>query len=234
MKDLINIFNYQQFLDTLDSHYLVLDTKGVILAYNEALKQFVLKDVNNKYPELNGNVAGMTYEDLVLTGNWGNIIVNERMKKFNECIEERSKKRFVDVNRNEILEGLITPIFDDNGNVRYVTVNIEVVTGKKIFELKKNLSFFSLKEIQFLKEIVNQKTELEIFTNTDSFIDFYNLHLTESSKRIIDRALMSDSGFFNRSEYLKRVNNKLQKRHINLNEFLLCLKFTISRLPDKS
>ena len=232
MKDLINIFNYQQFLDTLDSHYLVLDTRGVILAFNEALKQFVINDVNNRYPESNGEIIGMSYEDLVLTGNWGKIIITERMKKFNECIEERCKKRFVDVNRNEILEGLLTPIFDDSGDVRYVTVNIEVVTGKKIFELKKNLSFFSLKEIQFLKEIVNQKTELEIFTNRDSFIDFYNLHLTESSKRIIDRALMSDSGFFNRSEYLKRVNNKLLKRHINLNEFLLCLKFTISRLPE--
>ena len=232
MKDLINIFNYQQFLDTLDSHYLVLDIKGVILACNEAFKQFVIKDINQKYPELKGQIAGMTYEDIVLTGNWGSIIVRERMKKFHESIEERCKKRFVDVNRNEILEGLITPIFDDSGKVRYVTVNIEVVTGKKIFELKKNLSFFSLKEIQFLKEIVNQKTELEIFTNSEAFLDFYNLHLTESSKRIIDRALMSDSGFFNRSEYLKRVNNKLLKRHISLNEFLLCLKFTISRLPD--
>ena len=232
MQNLTSIFNYQQFLDTLDSHYLVLDTNRVILAYNEAFKQFVIKDINNKHPELNGKIEGMTYEDLVLTGNWGKIIIFERIKKLMECIEERCKRRFIDVNRNEILEGLMTPIFDDSGNVRYVTVNTEVVTGKKIFELKKNLSFFSLKEIQFLKEIVHQKTELEIFTNKDSFLDFYNLNLTESSKRIIDRALMSDSGFFNRSEYLKRVNNKLLKRHIELNEFLLCLKFTISSMPD--
>lgn len=230
MKEVINGFNYQQFLDTLESHYLVLDTGGVILAINEALRQFVVKDLGGKVPGNKGDIIGMRYEDLVLTGNWGKIIISERMKKFRECIEERSKKRFVDINRNEILEGFMTPIFDEKGKVCYVTVNVEVVTGKKIFELKKNLSFFSVKEVQFLKEIVNQKTELEIFTNRESFQDFYHLHLTESSKRIIDRALMSDSGFFNRSEYLKRVNNKLIKRNIDLNEFLLCLKFSISRL----
>jgi hypothetical protein len=230
LKDLITILNYQQFLDTLDSLYLILDSNGRILAVNEALRRFVIDDLNRTHPELKGKIEGMAYSDLILTGNWGEIILEGRIKTFTECISAKCKKRFVDINRDEILEGLMTPITDDNNNVRYVTVNVEMVTGNKIFELRKNLSFFSLKEVLFLNEIVNAKTELEIYSNKESFMDFYNLTFSEVSKRQIDRALMSDSGFFNRSEYVKRINFKIVKHIIDLNEFLLCMKFNNMRL----
>ncbi|HOP64647.1 MAG TPA: hypothetical protein PK358_16765 [Spirochaetota bacterium] len=232
MKDLINIFNYQQFLDTLDSLYLILNPEGVILVVNEALKNFVIDDLNNRYPERNGIIEGLTYSELTLTGNRGEIIRDGRDRAFEECISEKTKKRFIDINRDEILEGLMTPILDKN-RVRYVTVNIEVVTAKKIFELRKNLSFFSLKEVLFLNEIVNSKSEFEIYSNKDSFIDFYNLNFSEATKRKIDRALMSDSGVFNRSEYIKRINYKIIKHVINLNELLLCMKFNNMRLEKQ-
>jgi len=230
LKDLITIFNYQQFLDTLDSLYLILNPKGIILAVNEALKKFVIDDLNRKNPERKGIIEGMSYSELILTGNWGEMILDGRVRTFNGCINEKAKKRFVDVNRDEILEGLMTPILDNDNNVRYVTVNIEIVTGKKIFELKKNLSLFSLKEVLFLNEIVNAKSEFEIYSNTESFLDFYNLGFSESAKRKIDRALMSDSGVFNRSEYIKRINFKIVKHVIDLNELLLCMKFSNMRL----
>lgn len=233
MKDLINIFNYQQFLDTLDSLYLIMNHDGRILAVNEALRKFVIDDLNRKRPELKGRIEGMTYQELILTGNWGEIILDGRVNAFTECVNEKCKKRFVDINRDEILEGLLTPIFDDQNNTRYVTVNIEIVTGNKIFELRKNLSFFSIKEVLFLNEIVNAKTEFEIYSNTEPFLDFYNLNFSESTKRKIDRALMSDSGVFNRSEYVKRINFKIIKNIINLNEFLLCMKFNNMRLEKK-
>jgi len=234
LKDLITILNYQQFLDTLDSLYLILDSNGIILAVNEALRKFVIDDLNRKHPERKGIIEGMPYSDLILTGSWGEMILDGRIKAFNGCINEKTKRRFVDVNRDEILEGLMTPILDKNNDVRYVTVNIEIVTGKKIFELKKNLSFFSLKEVLFLNEIVNAKSEFEIYSNTDSFLDFYNLGFSESAKRRIDRALMSDSGVFNRSEYVKRINFKIVKHVINLNELLLCMKFNNMRLDKQS
>ncbi len=224
MKDLITILNYQQFLDTLDSLYLILSPKGRILAVNEALRRFVIDDLNRKRPELKGQIEGMDYADLVLTGNWGEIILDGRLNAFKDCVNTGSKKRFVDINRDEILEGLITPIVD-KGAVRYVTVNIEIVTGNKIYELRKNLSFFSIKEVLFLNEIVNAKSEFEIYSNTEPFLDFFNLNFSEAIKRKIDRALMSDSGVFNRSEYVKRINFKIIKHIINLNEFLLCMKF---------
>lgn len=233
MKDLVTILNYQQFLDTLDSLYLILNPAGKILAVNEALRRFVIDDLNRKRPELKGRIEGMTYSDLILTGNWGEIILEGRVKTFTDCIAERCKKRFVDINRDEILEGLMTPIADDNNDIRYVTVNIEIVTGNKIFELRKNLSFFSLKEVLFLNEIVNAKSEFEIYSNKESFMDFYNLTFSEVSKRQIDRALMSDSGFFNRSEYVKRINFKIVKHIIDLNEFLLCMKFNNMRLEKQ-
>ncbi|PKL18098.1 MAG: hypothetical protein CVV49_07585 [Spirochaetae bacterium HGW-Spirochaetae-5] len=233
MKDLITILNYQQFLDTLDSLYLILNPAGKILAVNEALRRFVIDDLNRKRPELKGKIEGMTYSDLILTGNWGEIILEGRVKTFTDCIAERCKKRFVDINRDEILEGLMTPIADENNNIRYVTVNKEIVTGNKIFELRKNLSFFSLKEVLFLNEIVNAKSEFEIYSNKESFMDFYNLTFSEVSKRQIDRALMSDSGFFNRSEYVKRINFKIVKHIIDLNEFLLCMKFNNMRLEKQ-
>lgn len=233
LKDLITILNYQQFLDTLDSLYLILDQKGIILAVNESLRKFVIDDLNRKHPERKGIIEGMSYSDLILTGSWGEMILDGRIKAFTGCINEKVKKRFVDVNRDEILEGLMTPIIDKDNNVLYVTVNIEIVTGKKIFELKKNLSFFSLKEVLFLNEIVNAKSEFEIYSNTDSFLDFYNLGFSESSKRKIDRALMSDSGVFNRSEYVKRINFKIVKHVINLNELLLCMKFNNMRLDKQ-
>lgn len=233
MKDLITILNYQQFLDTLDSLYLILDSNGIILAANEALRKFVIDDLNRNHPERKGIIEGMAYPDLILTGNWGEIIIDRRIKEFTECIYEKSKKRFVDVNRDEILEGLMTPILDKDSNVRYITINIEIVTGKKIFELKRNLSFFSLKEILFLNEIVNAKSEFEIYTNTDTFLDFFNLHFSESAKRKIDRVLMSDSGVFNRSEYVKRINFKIIKHIINLNELLLCMKFNNMRVEEQ-
>lgn len=233
LKDLITILNYQQFLDTLDSLYLVLNPKGKILAANEALRKFVIDDLGRKRPDLKGKIEGMSFSELILTGNWGEIILEGRVKAFTECIAEKAKKRFVDINRDEILEGLITPILDENNNARYVTVNIEIVTGNKIFELRKNLSFFSLKEVLFLNEIVNAKSEFEIYSNTESFMDFYNLHFSETSKRKIDRALMSDSGFFNRSEYVKRINFKIAKHIIDLNEFLLCMKFNNMRLEKQ-
>jgi len=234
LKDLITILNYQQFLDTLDSLYLILDAKGIILAANEALRKFVIDDLNSKLPERKGVIEGMSYSELILTGNWGDIIIDGKVKTFTDCVEEKTKKRFIDVNRDEILEGLMTPILDKHNNVRYVTVNIEIVTGQKIFELKKNLSFFSLKEVLFLNEIVNAKSEFEIYSNTDSFLDFYNLGFSESAKRKIDRALMSDSGVFNRSEYVKRINFKIVKHVINLNELLLCMKFNNMRLETES
>jgi len=234
LKDLITILNYQQFLDTLDSLYLILDAKGIILAANEALRKFVIDDLNSKLPERKGVIEGMSYSELILTGNWGDIIIDGRVKTFTDCVVEKTKKRFIDVNRDEILEGLMTPILDKHNNVRYVTVNIEIVTGQKIFELKKNLSFFSLKEVLFLNEIVNAKSEFEIYSNTDSFLDFYNLGFSESAKRKIDRALMSDSGVFNRSEYVKRINFKIVKHVINLNELLLCMKFNNMRLETES
>jgi len=224
LKDLITILNYQQFLDTLDSLYLILSPKGRILAVNEALRRFVIDDLNRKRPELKGQIEGMDYADLVLTGNWGEIILDGRLNAFKDCVNTGSKKRFVDINRDEILEGLITPIVD-KGAVRYVTVNIEIVTGNKIYELRKNLSFFSIKEVLFLNEIVNAKSEFEIYSNTEPFLDFFNLNFSEAIKRKIDRALMSDSGVFNRSEYVKRINFKIIKHIINLNEFLLCMKF---------
>ena len=224
MKDLITILNYQQFLDTLDSLYLILSPKGRILAVNEALRRFVIDDLNRKRPELKGQIEGMDYADLVLTGNWGEIILDGRLNAFKDCVNTGSKKRFVDINRDEILEGLITPIVD-KGAVRYVTVNIEIVTGNKIYELRKNLSFFSIKEVLFLNEIVNAKSEFEIYSNTEPFLDFFNLNFSEAIKRKIDRALMSDSGVFNRSEYVKRINFKIIKHIINLIEFLLCMKF---------
>jgi hypothetical protein len=233
LKDLITILNYQQFLDTLDSLYLILTPNGRILAVNEALRRFVIDDLNRKRPELKGKIEGMTYSDLILTGNWGEIILDGRIKNFTDCMDERCKKRFVDINRDEILEGLMTPILDEDNNVRYVTVNIEIVTGNKIFELRKNLSFFSLKEVLFLNEIVNAKSEFEIYSNKESFMDFYNLTFSEVSKRQIDRALMSDSGFFNRSEYVKRINFKIVKHIIDLNEFLLCMKFNNMRLEKQ-
>lgn len=232
MKDLITILNYQQFLDTLDSLYLILSPKGKILACNEALRNFVIDDLNRKRPELKGIIEGMNYSDLVLTGNWGEIILDGRVNAFKECINTRCKKRFVDINRDEILEGLMTPILDKDV-VRYVTVNIEIVTGNKIFELRKNLAFFSIKEVLFLNEIVNAKSEFEIYSNTEPFLDFYNLSFSEATKRKIDRALMSDSGIFNRSEYVKRINYKIIKHIINLNEFLLCLKFNNIRLEKQ-
>ena len=232
MKDLITILNYQQFLDTLDSLYVILSPKGKILAANEALRRFVIDDLNRKHPELNGKIEGITYSDLILTGNWGEIIIDGRVKAFEECVACKCKKRFVDINRDEILEGLMTPILD-NDVVRYVTVNIEIVTGNKIFELRKNLSFFSIKEVLFLNEIVNAKSEFEIYSNTEPFLDFYNLNFSEATKRKIDRALMSDSGVFNRSEYVKRINFKIIKHIINLNEFLLCLKFNNMRLEKQ-
>ena len=234
MKDLITILNYQQFLDSLDSLYLILNQDGVILAVNESLRKFVIDDLNRKHPERKGRLEGMTYSELVLTGNWGEIILDGRVKAFTECVTEKVKKRFVDVNRDEILEGLMTPIIDENNNVRYVTVNIEIVTGKKIFELKKNLSFFSLKEVLFLNEIVNSKSEFEIYTNTETFLDFFNLNFSESVKRKIDRVLMSDSGVFNRSEYVKRINFKIIKHLINLNELLLCMKFNNMRIEHQA
>lgn len=233
MKDLITILNYQQFLDTLDSLYLILNPAGRILAVNEALRRFVIDDLNRKRPELKGRIEGMTYSDLILTGNWGEIILDGRVKTFTDCIAERCKKRFVDINRDEILEGLMTPIVDNNNDVRYITVNIEIVTGNKIFELRKNLSFFSIKEVLFLNEIVNAKSEFEIYSNKESFMDFYNLTFSEVSKRQIDRELMSDSGFFNRSEYVKRINFKIVKHIIDLNEFLLCMKFNNMRLEKQ-
>ncbi len=233
MKDLITILNYQQFLDTLDSLYLILNPNGRILAVNEALRRFVIDDLNRKLPDQKGIIEGMTYSDLILTGNWGEIILEGRVKTFTDCIAGRCKKRFVDINRDEILEGLMTPIVDENNDVRYVTVNIEIVTGNKIFELRKNLSFFSLKEVLFLNEIVNAKSEFEIYSNKESFMDFYNLTFSEVSKRQIDRALMSDSGFFNRSEYVKRINFKIVKHIIDLNEFLLCMKFNNMRLEKQ-
>lgn len=229
MKDLITILNYQQFLDTLDSLYIILSPAGKILAANEALRRFVIDDLNRKRPELKGRIEGMSYSDLILTGNWGEIILDGRVNAFKECVTNRCKMRFVDINRDEILEGLMTPIID-NGVVRYVTVNIEIVTGNKIFELRKNLSFFSIKEVLFLNEIVNAKSEFEIYSNTEPFLDFFNLNFSEATKRKIDRALMSDSGVFNRSEYVKRINYKIIKHIINLNEFLLCLKFNNMRL----
>ena len=234
MKDLITILNYQQFLDTLDSLYLILDPNGIILAANEALKKFVIDDLNRKHPERKGVVEGISYSDLILTGNWGEFILEGRVKAFNGCLNEKTKKRFVDVNRDEILEGLMTPIIDKDNKVRYITVNIEIVTGEKIFELKKNLSFFSLKEVLFLNEIVNAKSEFEIYSNKDSFLDFYNLSFSESAKRKIDRVLMSDSGVFNRSEYVKRINFKIVKYVINLNELMLCMKFNNMRLDKQS
>lgn len=234
MKDLITIFNYQQFLDTLDSLYLILNPKGTILAVNEALKKFVIDDLNRKNPERKGIIEGMNYSELILSGNWGEMIFDGRIRTFNGCINEKTKKRFVDVNRDEILEGLMTPILDNDNNVRYVTVNIDIVTGKKIFELKKNLSLFSLKEVLFLNEIVNAKSEFEIYSNTESFLDFYNLGFSESAKRKIDRALMSDSGVFNRSEYIKRINFKIVKHVIDLNELLLCMKFNNMRLEREA
>jgi hypothetical protein len=233
LKDLITILNYQQFLDTLDSLYLILNPAGRILAVNEALRRFVIDDLNRKRPELKGRIEGMTYSDLILTGNWGEIILDGRVKTFTDCIAERCKKRFVDINRDEILEGLMTPIVDNNNDVRYITVNIEIVTGNKIFELRKNLSFFSIKEVLFLNEIVNAKSEFEIYSNKESFMDFYNLTFSEVSKRQIDRELMSDSGFFNRSEYVKRINFKIVKHIIDLNEFLLCMKFNNMRLEKQ-
>jgi len=233
LKDLITILNYQQFLDTLDSLYLILDPNGIILAANEALKKFVIDDLNRKHPERKGVVEGISYSDLILTGNWGEFILEGRVKAFNGCLNEKTKKRFVDVNRDEILEGLMTPIIDKDNKVRYITVNIEIVTGKKIFELKKNLSFFSLKEVLLLNEIVNAKSEFEIYSNKDSFLDFYNLGFSESAKRKIDRVLMSDSGVFNRSEYVKRINFKIVKYVINLNELLLCMKFNNMRLDKQ-
>jgi len=233
LKDLINILNYQQFLDTLDSLYLILDSKGIILAANEALKKFVIDDLNRILPERKGIVEGMSYSELILTGNWGEIIIDGRVKNFTNCVSEKTKKRFIDVNRDEILEGLMTPILDKQNNVRYVTVNIEIVTGEKIFELKKNLSFFSLKEVLFLNEIVNAKSEIEIYSNTESFLDFYNLGFSETAKRKIDRVLMSDSGVFNRSEYVKRINFKIVKHMININELLLCMKFNNKRLDKQ-
>lgn len=232
MKDLITILNYQQFLDTLDSLYVILSPTGKILAVNEALRNFVIDDLNRKRPDLKGKIEGMTYSELVLTGNWGEIILDGRVRAFEECINEKRKKRFVDINRDEILEGLMTPIVDQDV-VRYVTVNIEIVTGNKIFELRKNLSFFSIKEVLFLNEIVNAKSEFEIYSNTEPFLDFFNLNFSEATKRKIDRALMSDSGVFNRSEYVKRINFKIIKHIINLNEFLLCLKFNNMRLEKQ-
>jgi len=232
LKDLITILNYQQFLDTLDSLYLVLSPGGTILAVNEALRKFVIDDLNRKRPDLKGKIEGMTYSDLIMTGNWGEIILDGRVKTFTDCVAEKCKKRFVDINRDEILEGLMTPILDDD-IVRYVTVNIEIVTGNKIFELRKNLSFFSIKEVLFLNEIVNAKTEFEIYSNKESFMNFYNLNFSEAAKRQIDRALMSDSGFFNRSEYVKRINFKMAKYIIDLNEFLLCMKFNNMRLEKQ-
>lgn len=233
MKDLITILNYQQFLDTLDSLYIILSPGGKILAANEALRRFVIDDLNRKRPDLKGKIEGMTYSDLIMTGNWGEIILDGRVNTFTSCVAEKCKKRFVDINRDEILEGLMTPILDENNNVRYVTVNIEIVTGNKIFELRKNLSFFSLKEVLFLNEIVNAKSEFEIYSNTESFMNFYNLNFSEAAKRQIDRALMSDSGFFNRSEYVKRINFKIAKYIIDLNEFLLCMKFNNMRLEKQ-
>lgn len=233
MKDLITILNYQQFLDTLDSLYLILTPKGRILAVNDALRKFVIDDLNRLRPDLKGEILGMSYSELIMTGNWGEIILDGRIQAFNECVAGKNKKRFVDINRDEILEGLISPIIDENNYVRYVTVNIEIVTGNKIFELRKNLSFFSLKEVLFLNEIVNAKTEFEIYSNTEPFLDFYNLNFSETAKRKIDRALMSDSGFFNRSEYVKRINFKIIKHIINLNEFLLCMKFNNMRLDKQ-
>jgi len=232
LKDLITILNYQQFLDTLDSLYLILSPGGKILAANEALRKFVIDDLNRKRPDLMGKIEGMTYSDLIMTGNWGEIILEGRVKTFTDCVAEKCKKRFVDINRDEILEGLMTPILDDD-IVRYVTVNIEIVTGNKIFELRKNLSFFSIKEVLFLNEIVNAKTEFEIYSNKESFMNFYNLNFSEAAKRQIDRALMSDSGFFNRSEYVKRINFKMAKYIIDLNEFLLCMKFNNMRLEKQ-
>ena len=232
MKDLITILNYQQFLDTLDSLYIILSPAGKILAVNEALRRFVIDDLNRTRPELRGRIEGMTYSDLILTGNWGEIILDGRVNAFKECVAEKCKKRFVDINRDEILEGLMTPILD-NDVVRYVTVNIEIVTGNKIFELRKNLSFFSIKEVLFLNEIVNAKSEFEIYSNTEPFLDFFNLNFSEATKRKIDRALMSDSGVFNRSEYVKRINFKIIKHIINLNEFLLCMKFNNMRLDKQ-
>lgn len=233
MKDLITILNYQQFLDTLDSLYLILNPNGKILAVNEALRKFVIDDLNRMRPDRKGKVEGMSYSELILTGNWGEIILDGRIKAFTDCVAEKCKKRFVDVNRDEIQEGLLSPIIDEKNNVRYVTVNIEIVTGNKIFELRKNLSFFSIKEVMFLNEIVNAKSEFEIYSNTEPFLDFYNLNFSETTKRKIDRALMSDSGFFNRSEYVKRINYKIIKNIINLNEFLLCMKFNNIRLEKK-
>jgi hypothetical protein len=64
-------------------------------------------------------------------------------------------------------------------------------------------------------------------------MDFYNLTFSEVSKRQIDRELMSDSGFFNRSEYVKRINFKIVKHIIDLNEFLLCMKFNNMRLEKQ-
>jgi len=64
-------------------------------------------------------------------------------------------------------------------------------------------------------------------------MDFYNLNFSEAAKRQIDRSLMSDSGFFNRSEYVKRINFKIAKYIIDLNEFLLCMKFNNMRLDKQ-
>lgn len=233
MKDLINILNYQQFLDTLDSLYLILDSGGRILACNEALKKFVIDDLNRTRPEIKGKIEGMTFSELTLTGNYGEIIIKGRAKALTDSVSEKCKKRFVDINRDEILEGLITPIIDENNTVRYITINIEIVTGNKIYELRKNLAFFSIKEVLFLNEIVNAKSVFEIYSNTDHFLDFYNLNFSETAKRKIDRSLMSDSGFFNRSEYVKRINFKIAKHIIDLNEFLLCLKFNNIRLEKQ-
>jgi len=222
--EIFNENNIQQVIDSLDSLYAILDLNGAFLAVNRSLKKFVTEGAQYRNIELSTDIIGMNLFEVTRAGHFGDIIVTERMKKLEECIAEKAKKKFFDINRNEMMEGIFIPLLNAGNDVRLVLMKVDVVSSIKQSELRKNLLLFSNKEKIFLKEIVRHKTLSEIYLIDVSFPDFYNLNLTEASKRMIDRALLDNSGFFNRSAYVLRIDKKLKQHDIPSKDLLLCMK----------
>lgn len=224
LEKYFNSIYFQKFIDSFENPCLIINPEGVVIYVNEALEKLVIDDIRIKHPETNGKINGLTYIDLTLSGECGELILPERINRFKECITKKSKTKFIDINRNNVFEGVFTPVCDDNDVIQFIHTSLSIITEQKELEYKRNILFFSDKEMLFLKEMVNYVSIRDIFKNKHNFRDFYVLSISEETKRKIERSLKSDSGFFNRSEYVNRIDVKLIRNNIILNEFLLSLK----------
>lgn len=214
---------FKQCINSVRNPCALISINGVILICNEALTELVSDNTGEEKLIHNNELRGMNYTDITASGDWGRFILHERILQFNKCVNEKIRTTFTDVNRNKIFSGSFNPIFDHGEKLHSVFANLEIVNEQRFTELKKNLMYFSFKEILFLQQIVSYLSMNEIYKIKENFRTFYQLNLSENIKKTIDRELQSNSGFFNRSEYLNRINTKIIRNRINLHEFMLSM-----------